>query len=44
MSRYQNNLILKNATIIDKQIINLFVSKQKNKNYIKQAIEFLNQY
>ena len=44
MSRYENNLKLKNANIMDKQIINLFVTRQKNKNYIKRAIKFLNNY
>tara|TARA_B100000963_G_scaffold351739_1_gene363827 strand:- start:45119 stop:46048 length:930 start_codon:yes stop_codon:yes gene_type:complete len=44
MSRYQNNLKLKNADIMDKQIINLFVTRQKNKSYIKKAVNFLNNY
>ena len=44
MSRYENNLNLKNANIMDKQIINLFVSRQKSKNYIERTVEFLNNY
>jgi len=44
MSRYQNNLKLKNANIMDKQIINLFVTRQKNKSYIEKVVNFLNNY
>ena len=44
MSRYENNLNLKNANIMDKQIINLFVTRQKSKNYIERTVEFLNNY
>ena len=44
MSRYQNNLKLKNANIMDKQIINLFVTRLKNKSYIEKVVSFLNNY
>jgi dTDP-4-amino-4,6-dideoxygalactose transaminase len=42
INRFQYNSNLKNADIFDKSVINIFVKKQKSKNYLKKVCNFLN--
>lgn len=42
INRFQYNSNLKNAEIFNKSVINIFVKKQKTKNYLKKVCNFLN--
>ena len=42
INRFQHNSHLKNADIFDKSVINVFVTKQKTKNYLQKVCNFLN--
>ena len=42
LNKFQNNSILHNANIFDKCVINLFVKKQNNLNYLNKTVKFLN--
>ena len=42
INRFQSNSHLKNADTFDKSVINVFVTKQKNKNYLQKVCNFLN--
>lgn len=42
INRFQYNSHLKNADIFDKSVINVFVTKQKTKNYLQKVCNFLN--
>ena len=42
LNKFQNNSVLHNANIFDKCVINLFVKKQNNLNYLNKTVKFLN--
>lgn len=42
LNKFQNNSVLNNANIFDKCVINLFVKKQNNLDYLSKTVKFLN--
>lgn len=42
LNKFQNNSDLYNANIFDKSVINLFVKKQSNLDYLSKTVKFLN--
>ena len=44
ISRFQSNMVLKNANLFDKSVINVFVKKEISKSYLKKVCKFLNKY